>query len=247
MIKKIFLSMVVLLLLAYLVVAVTLFNRAPADRTCQDVLLVIKDTADAGFVTKEELKAVLHQKGIYPIGRKMSHISTQMLEKVLDQQPLIADAECYKTVSGKICIEVTQRIPLLRVMSHNGENYYIDQKGKVLTANEKCVAHRVVATGAIEKSFAMNDLYKFGVFLQNNKFWNAQIEQINVLPDQTIELVPRVGSHIIYLGKLDGFEDKLARLKEFYAKALNQVGWNKYSRINLEFSNQIICTKKEEK
>ena len=41
----------------------------------------------------------------------------------------------------------------------------------------------------------------------------------------------------------DHFEDKLDRLKTFYGKALNEVGWNKYSRISLEFSNQIICTK----
>ena len=38
--------------------------------------------------------------------------------------------------------------------------------------------------------------------------------------------------------------DKLERLKTFYKKALNKVGWNKYSRISLEFNNQIICTKK---
>ena len=91
----------------------------------------------------------------------------------------------------------------------------------------------------------MRDLYKFGVFLQNNKFWDAQIEQINVLPNHGIELVPRVGDHLIYLGKIENFENKLHRLKIFYEKGLNQVGWNKYSRINLEFGNQIICTKRE--
>ena len=62
-------------------------------------------------------------------------------------------------------------------------------------------------------------------------------------PGKEIELVPRVGDHIVYLGKLEHFEDKLDRLKTFYGKALNEVGWNKYSRISLEFSNQIICTK----
>ena len=56
---------------------------------------------------------------------------------------------------------------------------------------------------------------------------------------------PGLGDHLVYLGKLENFEDKLARLKEFYKKGLNRVGWNKYSRINLEFSNQIICTKRE--
>jgi cell division protein FtsQ len=91
----------------------------------------------------------------------------------------------------------------------------------------------------------MRDLYKFGVFLQKNSFWNAQIEQIHVLPGRNIELVPRVGDHIIYLGKLDDFERKLKRVKTFYEKGLNKVGWNKYSRISVEFGNQIICTKRQ--
>lgn len=66
-----------------------------------------------------------------------------------------------------------------------------------------------------------------------------------MLPDKNIELVPRVGDHLVYLGRLDNFEQKLKRLKVFYEKGLNQVGWNKYSRINVEFSNQIICTKRD--
>ena len=82
--------------------------------------------------------------------------------------------------------------------------------------------------------------------VENDKFWNAQIEQINVTPTREIELVPRVGDHVVFLGKIDNFEEKLGRLKIFYEKALNKVGWNKYERINLEFSNQIICTKREE-
>lgn len=81
--------------------------------------------------------------------------------------------------------------------------------------------------------------------LQNDPFWNNQIEQIHVTPTQELELVPRVGDHIVFLGKPKEIKDKLEKLKAFYVKALNKVGWNKYSRINLEFSNQIICTKKE--
>lgn len=111
--------------------------------------------------------------------------------------------------------------------------------------HEKCIANLPIVTGNVEKSFAVSELYHFGLFLQNNKFWNAQIQQINVLPGKEIELVPRVGKHIVFLGKLDNYEGKLNRLKEFYRKGLNKVGWNKYNRINIEFSNQIICTKAE--
>ena len=52
------------------------------------------------------------------------------------------------------------------------------------------------------------------------------------------------GEHIVYMGQMEGFEKKLKRLKTFYRKAMGQVGWNKYVKINLEYDNQIICTKK---
>ena len=245
MIKRILLTIVMLLLIAYLVAAVTVFNSKPAHQVCRDMELVIKDTLNAGFVTKNEVAAILQKKGIYPVGKKMDRIHTKTLEKELNKHPLINEAQCYKTPSGKLCVEVTQRVPILRIMSNNGENYYLDNKGKVMPPDAKCVAHRAIVTGNVEKSFAMKDLYKFGVFLQKNSFWNAQIEQIHVLPGKNIELVPRVGDHLFYLGKIAGFEKMLKRVKAFYERGLNQVGWNKYSRISVEFDNQIICTKRE--
>ena len=91
-----------------------------------------------------------------------------------------------------------------------------------------------------------------------NDFWKNQIEQINVTPDLGIELVPRVGNHIVYIGQLPKCNDKnlrgkeiknfvdkkLNRLRKFYLYGLSQAGWNKYSYINLEFDNQIICKKR---
>ena len=245
MIKKILLLIVLLLVVAYLVMAVTTLNRKQTAQVCREVELVIKDTEYAGFITKKEIIALLEKKDINPLGKKLERIRTKILEQELAKHPLIDRVECYKTPSGKLCIEVTQRVPILRVMADNGESYYIDNKGTVMPLEAKCVAHLVVVTGNIEKWFAMKDLYKFGVFLQKNSFWNAQIEQIHVLPNRNVELVPRVGDHLIYLGKLTGFEKKLKRVKTFYEKGLNQVGWNRYSRINVEFDNQIICTKRE--
>lgn len=244
MVKRILLSIVLLLVIAYLVVAVTAFNRKPTSQVCQDVELVIKDTVYAGFITKKEVATLLEKKGISPVGKDLERVRTKTLERELAKHPLIDQVECYKTPSGKLCIEVTQRIPILRVMSANGENYYLDNKGTVMPPDAKCVAHLAVVTGNVEKSFAMRDLYKFGVFCKEF-FWNAQIEQIHVLPGKNIELVPRVGDHLIYLGKIAGFEKKLKRVKAFYERGLNQVGWNKYSRISVEFDNQIICTKRE--
>ena len=41
----------------------------------------------------------------------------------------------------------------------------------------------------------------------------------------------------------DFINKKMDRLEKFYKYGLSQAGWNKYSYINIEFDNQIICTK----
>lgn len=66
MIKRILLSIVLLLILAYLVVAITAFNRKPAGRVCRDVELVIKDTVYAGFITKRKWPPCWRRKASAP-------------------------------------------------------------------------------------------------------------------------------------------------------------------------------------
>ena len=85
----------------------------------------------------------------------------------------------------------------------------------------------------------------------------SEIEQINILPSGDMEVVPRVGNHVVKVGRIPQFKDKerrekeiekflsnkFQRLKKFYVYGLNKIGWNKYKYINIEFDNQIICKK----
>jgi cell division protein FtsQ len=72
------------------------------------------------------------------------------------------------------------------------------------------------------------------------------VVQVNVVADGTLELVPRVGDHIIYLGPPVNISKKLERLRKFYLYGLNEAGWNKYATISVEFDNQIICKKRKQ-
>ncbi len=244
MLKKILISICTALAAAYLFLAITAFNHKPAGTVCTALELLVRDSVYAGFITQQEVTALLDKNGLNPVGNDPDQADTRAMEEVLSKHPLIDGVECYKTPGGKICVEVSQRIPVLRVMDSHGADYYVDNHGKMMPTSAKCVAHVAVATGNISRDFATRQLYPFGLFLQNDPFWQAQTEQIHVLPDQTVELVPRVGDHLIYLGKLKDYRRKLERVRLFYEKALNRVGWNKYSRINVEFDNQIICTRR---
>ena len=226
----------------YLILAVTTFNSSNEESKCIDIELSIKDSIHGGFISKNEIHSILKAKNLYPVDKVLANISTNEIEKELHKHPLIDQVECFKTPSRKIGIEIHQRIPIVRVLSNKG-GFFVDNKREIMPSQTKCTADLIAITGNVSKDYAKGDLYDFAVFISKDSFWNNQIEQIHVIREDLVEIVPRVGDHIVTIGNLDDYESKLQRLKIFYEKVLTQVGWNKYKMINVEFSNQIICTK----
>ena len=55
-----------------------------------------------------------------------------------------------------------------------------------------------------------------------------------------------MGGHIIALGRPDDYAQKFDNLQTFYEKALKEVGWDRYSHINLDHKGQIVATKREQ-
>ena len=81
--------------------------------------------------------------------------------------------------------------------NNKGEDYYLDDNGGILP-NSKYTSDLIVATGNISRPFAHFAITPMAKAINKSEFWLNQIEQINVRPDRGIELVPRVGNHIIF-------------------------------------------------
>ncbi len=244
MIKKIALISLALILLIYIFLAVFVLNPNTGTGVCNNLEVIVKDTLDRHFVDSKEVAVMLRNAGLSPIGKKMAEINTEAIENKLEENKLVKKAECYKTPGGNIRVEISQKIPILRVFSTEG-NFYVDSEGEIMPLPTSVFSAYVpVATGYIPKEFASTKLYEFALFLHDNKFWDAQIEQIYIASNQDVELTPRVGNHQIVLGKLDNYKENLEKLRVFYDKGLNEIGWNRYSVINLKFKNQVVCTRR---
>jgi cell division protein FtsQ len=205
---------------------------------------VVENTAaEEQFVDTGDIVKYIKEKGLDPVGKQLKDIDTNAIEEAILTNQLIKKADVFVTNNGSIKASIEERKPVLRVISSAGENYYIDNEGNKMPLSKRFTAYLPVATGFIKESFAKSDLYKFALFLHDDKFWNAQIEQIVVLPNQDIKLIPRVGDHQIILGDLNGYRERLDKLLTFYQNGLNEIGWNKYSVINLKVDKQVICTR----
>ena len=213
------------------------------DKVCQDLQVVVKDSLDKHFVSESDLVSILKKASLNPLNKPMDDINTEKIEEELKKNEMIARIEAYKTPSGIVKLEVEQKIPILRVISPRG-NFYVDNLGTTMPVSFRYVADVPLVSGYVEKELAVTDLYKFALFLQENEFWNNQIEQIYVHPDNEVELIPRVGNHRIVLGSFDNYEEKLDNLRLFYDKVIPKIGWEKYSIINLKYKDQIVCTKR---
>jgi len=230
---------------AYLLLAITAFNHPDAvSDVCSEVKINIQEGVVRGFLNADEIKDELVHARLYPLGDRMEDVSTRKIEEKLLQNPFVETAQCYKAQNGRVNISLSQRMPVIRIKADNGDDYYVDTYGNIMP-NTQYVSDLVIATGNITRSYAKNELSRVGNFLIRNTLWLSQTEQIHVLPDGTIEMIPLVGEHIVYLGQPTGLSRKFARLEKFYKYGLSQAGWNKYSYISVEFDNQIICKKRK--
>ncbi|MBR7126835.1 MAG: cell division protein FtsQ, partial [Prevotella sp.] len=125
-IKKTIIAVFDVLLAVYLLLAVTSFNSPKAETTvCNKVDINISDANNAGFLSAGEIKNILVKHKLYPYGKQLSSVDPRRIEDVLKVSPFVNTAECYKAKNGNVCITITQRMPIVRIKSITGDDYYL--------------------------------------------------------------------------------------------------------------------------
>lgn len=235
--------------LAGVVVLMSFINGKKQELVCKEVKILIPGADN--FIEREEIDLILKQGQGLLVGRRMSQINLESIEKNIKNNPYIAFAKVYADMDGLIHVEVEQRDPILRVINSSDQDFYIDKNGLKMPVSSNFTANVLVANGKILEHFSgkvdtlitltAKDLYKTALFIRQDSLWDAQIEQIYVNDKNDIELIPRVGSQRVILGTADSLEVKMRNLLAFYKQAIPTVGWDTYKTINIKYTNQVVC------
>lgn len=218
-------------------------NREQENVVCKNLDIRINHDHESFFVEKEDIISIIVEKGIKLIGKPLSEIDYNYFETLISTNPFIYNAEVYSTITGELKIDIIQRRPIIRIMGNSlGNNFYLDEQGKRMPLSRKYTLRVLIANGHITKKI-LDDLFILAKYIDENKFWKAQIQQIYVDKDEEIYLIPRVGRHKIIFGDVSDLNENFSKLMIFYKKGLNYIGWNKYKTINLKYKDQIVCTK----
>tara|TARA_B100001057_G_scaffold62117_1_gene55472 strand:- start:42128 stop:42844 length:717 start_codon:yes stop_codon:yes gene_type:complete len=173
-----------------------------------------------------------------------NHREISSLENELEKMSHIESAEIYFSVNGEVSLSYHEFEPVVRVFNSENQSYYLDSNCKRIPLSEKYTADLILFTGYTEniKDYLILNLAKK---INSNKFLSNQVSEVFVNESSEAFLIPVIGSHKIKLGSLNNLEVKIKKMMTFYDKIIPKNGWEKYSEINLEYQNQIICLKND--
>lgn len=242
------------LLGGYFFFGTLLEKKGRAKETCRVIKVTLLDSTRNKFVTSDEVIGIVEGFMGEIVGRKSRQIDLYNMELLLNKRSAIKESQVCLTREGKLDIRITQRKPVLRIQTENG-GFYVDETEYIFPLVEKFTSYVPIVSGNIpilinaeHRGKALEDekrwmpqILKMGNYLENNQFWNSQIEQIYIDTTGDVWLFPRIGSHKIVFGDLNDIEEKFDKLYAFYKNILPTEGWEKYSSVNLKYKNQIIC------
>ena len=239
-----FLNVSYLFLIVTVLFYLTLSSLFNLDiQKCRKVYIQVDTEGDLFFVNNEMVEEMIFSKVDSLIGKLYEDINIYLLEEFVNEHPNIKKAELYLSLDGTLFIDVKQREPVVRVFEEN-ESYYLDKEMNHLPISNQYSARVVqVYWDEITKS-RIAILDPLINLIDSDKFLKAQITAIEFDENNEIVIYPRVGDHKIILGEAEDLSNKFEKLKVFYCYALGKVGWDRYSMINLKYSNQVVCTKR---
>lgn len=231
-------------MVVYLVVALAFTSDQMSDQRVASVAVDIKDLDKVDFVDPEMIISSLEARNVTLANRAIDSINKSYVREIVEDIPYVRQAEVFFTPDGIFHIKIWQRIPAMRVITGQ-KDYYVDEEAAYFPVSERFTSKVPVFTGEINQEVVHSQLIDMAKCLNDDEFWNAMISEVHVWSPGEIELVPNISTHRVYVGAGDDIAWKLEKLQALYEKVLPVVGWDTYRSIDLRYSNQVVCERRD--
>lgn len=220
---------------------------------CAGVNIIIKGVSNNFFVDKNDIINELNQYiDGKPEGQPLSYFNLRSLENDLQRNIWVKKSQLFFDNNSVLQIIVTEREPAARVFSSAGTTFYIDSSITMLPLSEKFSARLPVFTNfpsdkmvlTKKDSALLRDIYNISMAIQRDSFIMALVEQVDITPQRTFEMIPKIGDGVIAFGDGNNIDKKFSKLKLFYEQIMPKSGWNYYSKIDVEYAGQVVAKRK---
>lgn len=192
------------------------------------------------YITEEAVNKLLIQNNLELTSIDKETLDLNRVETLLKNHDMIENAEVYLNLDGKLKADISQRKPIGRVVGNS--SFYLDKNGEVMPLSPYYSARVPMLFGFDNDN--VSEVYPLMNYIKNDKFLTQHITGINRLNGGKFELEMRKLDFSVYFGKAEDISLKFNNFKVFYKKALKDDKLDAYKKVNLQFGNQVVCTKK---
>lgn len=230
-----------IILVVLLVTGLYAFSSFKSMERKPTIMNVIFQGSENLYITEATVNKLLIQNNQHVTSMAKETLDLNELETVLRNNAMVKSAEIYLTVNNEVNVEVKQRKPIARIVS--GEQYYIDDEGKRMPLSENRTARVPLVTGNMQNKH-IADVYFVANEIQKDDFLKKNVVEIEVNDKEGLLLKMRNQIFEVQLGGLAHFSRKINNLKAFYQKLKKDKSYDLYTKVNLQFEDQVVCTKK---
>ncbi|MEO7523904.1 MAG: hypothetical protein ABIT58_07400 [Ferruginibacter sp.] len=218
-------------------------------RHCKGLEISIHGVSNNFFIDESDVKHIISSYvGDNITGMEIEGFNLVAMENELKRDVWIKNAEMFFDNNEILQASVEEREPIARIFTTTGSSFYIDNSNMILPLSDKLSARLPVFTGfptenkvlTRSDSNLVKDIHDLSMMIQRDSFLMAMIEQVDITPQRTFEMLPKVGDQVIVFGDASGAEQKFKKLQLFYKKVMLKYGWNRYSMISLQYKGQVI-------
>lgn len=191
------------------------------------------------FISESLVNKLLIQKHNNASITTKETLALDLIENRLRNIPHVKNAEVYVSVNGLINAKITPRKAIGRIYSSNPR--YIDEEGFEMPLTSQ-YAERVPLVFNY-KSESKENLVALLQKIDGSSFFKQLVVGLYCEKESEFRLKIRDYKGSIELGSIDNLDTKLKNFKVFYAKAIKDELFKKYRKINLQITNQVVCTK----
>jgi len=193
------------------------------------------------FITPKTVDKLLKQKLKALKNNTKDGVFLNVLETAIGANKLIKKVDVFIDINGKLGVLIKQKTPIARVLSKE-DSFYLDKTGNKMPLSTNYSASVLVILG-ITKTADLKAAYKLSKYIYEDAFLKAEITGIELNKNQEFEMFMRANNAQILVGNTDNLSQKLNNFKAYYLQA-NKNSWiKKYKKINIKYSNQVVCTK----
>ena len=194
------------------------------------------------FIKQESVNKLLIENKTQVSAIEKVTLDLNKLEKSIAQNPMIEKSEVYVSIDGILTAKVEQKTPIARVFDASS-SYYIDYHGRKMPLSEEFTA-RVPVVSGITTPKSLQQIVPVLQYIFKDPFLKKNIIGVELVPVSGLRMLNRNYDYEIEFGKPMRIDSKFTCYKAYFQKAVLDNSLTKYKRINLKFTQQVVCIKK---